>query len=428
MRGHGHGHGPRGPHRRRGWRRWRKHRHTLRRRLFLWFVLAISATGCTVGLVMQISGGKRWEESLQRLQSFAAGRFEQVWDDVEAREELADAVARDLDVNLTLLDVDGRVLRRGQTCRAPHRVVVPGRGSVVACLRGPGPPHGPVFLALGLAVFVLMGLSGVLAARLGRPLREVARVAKKIGEGDLEARVSHRYHGEEGLLATTVNEMAARIGRQLAEQRELLAAVSHEMRTPLGHIRLLLELAREGDENAIEELEREVAEMDDLVGELLVRSRLDFQDVDRRPLDAVELARRALERQGLDAGLLQVDGDAQVVGDATLLARALANLIDNAERHGGGLVSLEVVVDGAVTAFELRDGGPGFDLELAAPFSRGDHDGHGETGLGLGLSLVRRIALAHGGDLEVQAEPDGCTVRLSVAAGEVAADPTDPIV
>jgi two-component system OmpR family sensor kinase len=257
--------------------------------------------------------------------------------------------------------------------------------------------------AFFLVGMLLWSASGLIAWRLTRPLLQVIRVTRDIRDGKLESRMAlGRHAGELGVLAESVNDMAARIEKQLADQRELLAAVSHEIRTPLGHMRILLESARERsvDPVLVGDIEREVLEVDRLVGQLLAGSRLDFGTLDRRSLQGGELAALALERAGDDAGRLEVVGDdASLAGDPTLIARALANLIDNAERHGGGLVRLAVRPDGGAVSFEVEDRGPGFaegDLTRAfESFYRGRERGH--SSLGLGLSLVRRIAIAHGG-------------------------------
>ena len=273
------------------------------------------------------------------------------------------------------------------------------------------------FLVLTFAVAALSSWisAGSIAWRLTRPLSHLVTVVRDIGDGKLGARMrlGHFGGGEIGFLAHAVNDMASRIETQIADQKELLATVSHELRTPLGHMRILLETARdrsETDPRLLDELEREVLEVDDLVGQLLARSRIDFDHVDLRDLDAVELARRALERAAVDPSKLVVEGgsDQRVEADATLLARALANLIRNAETHGRGLVSLRVhrrTPD--ELAFEVVDGGPGFPAGEAKPGSEG--------ALGLGLSLVRRIAAAHGGETWIAAgESGGARVGLSV--------------
>jgi two-component system OmpR family sensor kinase len=277
---------------------------------------------------------------------------------------------------------------------------------------------------------VLWMASGAIAWRLIRPLLEVIRVARDIGDGKLKSRLElGRHDGELGVLSDSINDMAARIERQLADQRELLAAVSHEIRTPLGHMRILLETARERGTGAelVADLEHEVLEVDRLVGQLLAGSRLDFGAIDRRELDAGELAALALERAGIDHDRLDVTVDsARVVGDPTLLARALANLIDNAQGHGGGLTCLRVrasdnpkssadgvvSVDGEIVpevVFEVEDSGPGFtpsEIDRAfESFYRGASRGHGS--LGLGLALVKRIASAHQGRAWAENRPTG---------------------
>jgi two-component system, OmpR family, sensor kinase len=291
-----------------------------------------------------------------------------------------------------------------------------------------------VLIPVGVVLWVA---SGAIAWRLIRPLLQVIRVARDIGDGKLKSRLElGRHGGELGVLSDSINDMASRIERQLADQRELLAAVSHEIRTPLGHMRILLETAREGgtEPALVAEMEREVLEVDRLVGQLLAGSRLDFGAMDRREMDAGELAALALERAGVDHDRLDVAVEgARVVGDPTLLARALANLIDNAQGHGGGLTCLRVrtgsngkpIASAAgapdTTApeivFEVEDSGPGFtasEIDHAFDsFYRGERRGHGS--LGLGLALVKRIAGAHQGRVWVEnRESGGARLAISV--------------
>ncbi|HTN25398.1 MAG TPA: HAMP domain-containing protein, partial [Solirubrobacteraceae bacterium] len=132
-------------------------------------------------------------------------------------------------------------------------------------------PRG-LLLALVTGSLVLWAAAGVVARRLTRPLDELVRVTPAIGAGDLGARVRLGWHqpGEVGALADSVNEMAVRIERQLKEERTLLAAVSHELRSPLARLRMLVELARgaAGTER-LDEIEREIVGIDALLGKLL---------------------------------------------------------------------------------------------------------------------------------------------------------------
>lgn len=270
-------------------------------------------------------------------------------------------------------------------------------------------------LTLLLGGGLLWAASGAIAWRLTRPLARLVRAARDIGQGRFDRRVDlGRHHGELRVLADAMNDMAARLEKQLADQRALLAAVSHEIRTPLGHLRVLAETARAGglEETVAGDIERELLEIDDLVGQLLAGSRLELEAVDRRPLDAADAAALALERAGLPPELLAVDtGDAACEADPTLLARALANLLANAEAHGGGARRLRVAREDGALSFEVEDDGPGFadqDLDRAfESFYRGEHRAREHASLGLGLSLVRRIAEAHGGAAFAENRPEG---------------------
>jgi signal transduction histidine kinase len=140
--------------------------------------------------------------------------------------------------------------------------------------------------------------------------------------------------------------------------------------------------------------------MDGLVGDLLAAARIDFEAVSPRELSVEDLARRALQLAKMSDDALVLVGDAGLVhADATLLARALSGMLDNACRYGGKRISLVVRDQGERIVFAVEDDGPGFppgDEERAfEPFWRGQPGA--SKGEGLGLALVRQIATAHGG-------------------------------
>jgi len=409
----------------------------LHRRLFLWFGATILLTGLVTFAVAAIR--HQWNEQglwerADQLRSFAGHRFADVWSEPKAREHLARSVSRDFDLGVVLLDPDRRPLSfHGRECRRPGVVVPVQTGEVTlgfVDICSPRGLRGPARAALFLLIsgVVIWAASGLLARRIARPLEEVARVAGEIGAGKLHSRADvSRQSGEPRLLGEAINEMAGRIEKQISDQRELLASVSHELRTPLSRMRLLVELGRGGDpvEKIFDEIEREVAEVDGLVGELLANARLDFAAPERRALDGAEVALRALERASLSAELLQGDlGPLPFRGDPTLIARALANLLNNAQSHGGAPIALRVEARGGVLCFAVEDDGPGFGPEEEAkvfqPFYRGvksDRGGSESGSLGLGLALVQRIAQAHGGKAWAENRPDGgARVTFSVSS------------
>jgi two-component system OmpR family sensor kinase len=391
--------------------------------LFFWFGISILLMGAVAGTVVTHFGMRQGADEMSRGMAFAGGRFARVWNDPPARKELVDAIGRDLQVRVELVDTAGhRLETAGPACSTrTFTMAVDGPGGNrlgQARLCIPYRPHPPTFLfALAAAGAILWIASFAIARRIGRPLRDLSAVAREIGEGKLQSRVrlGWRQPGEVGALAESINDMAARIEKQLTDQRELLAAVSHEIRAPLARLRMLVEMlrGRAADDGTIGKLEREIVEIDSLVGDLLASSRLELSMFAFRKLDAGELAAEALDRAGLPPGLLQVHAsDLAFEGDATLVARALANLLDNAARHGGGAKGLLIREDGPTSVvMEVIDDGPGFDADTLPrafePFQRGRIERRGSTSLGLGLALVRRIAEAHGGAAWAENRPEG---------------------
>lgn len=282
----------------------------------------------------------------------------------------------------------------------------------------------PIVMVVGMA-------SGAIAWRFTMPLLAVIDAARKIGDGELSTRIkSRRHHGELVILADAINDMAARIERQIADQRELLAAVSHELRTPLGHMRILIETEREraaagADTKRLDELEAEIARLDDLVGRLLASSRLDFGQLDRRPVDVGALAADVATQAKVAADKITADDDTRADVDPTLVRRALANLIENARVHGGGAIAVRVEGRGDDVALEVDDAGPGVPEERRADAGKPFVPSKG-GGLGLGLSLVHRIAAAHGGRAWIVDRPGG-GARVGFALPRVAPAPAEGV-
>lgn len=274
--------------------------------------------------------------------------------------------------------------------------------------------HG--WLCLGLAgMLAIWPLSWVATMRIAWPLRELAKVASDLQGGQLSSRAQlPQGPGEVGEVAGALKGMADRVARQLRDQRGLMAAVSHELRSPLGRARVMIEMLREGSapESVYDDLQGEIDAMDQLVGDLLAAARIDFEAVSLRDLEPIDIARRALVLAKLPETALVVDG---VVGpiraDPTLLARALGLILDNARRYGGQKVRLILRQRLTRLRFEVEDDGPGFpngDAEQAfQPFWRGPGGERRASGEGLGLALVRQIAEAHQGEANAENRREG---------------------
>ncbi len=261
---------------------------------------------------------------------------------------------------------------------------------------------------IAIAFIPVSIISGGIAWRLTRPLIFAIRAARDIGDGKLDTRIATKHQGGEmRMLGNAINDMAEKIQKQLSDQRQLLAAVSHELRTPLGHVRVLIETARDQkDVKALNELEKEVLVLDDLVGKLLASSRLEFGNLDRRELDLGELVTDAVVSAEIDPDKIEAIGDVRAAIDPTLVRRAVANLLDNARVHGGGAVAIRIERRGGQVAIEVDDAGPGVTADRRTDAFRAFVPSSG-GGLGLGLALVSRIAVAHGGGAWITDRPGG---------------------
>ncbi len=401
----------------------------LHRRLFFWFGASILVTFVVMGGMMHQGQNQEVRRDRQAIAKMLANEITPVWTDKSRRDAVTTRLASMFSAPVVVRNANGSVISGDAmaSCETPaHKADIRRGGDVVGqvrvCDTGLRRGRPPVFLGLVIGGLVLWGTAGFIARRLVKPLTNVADVAKQIGDGNLASRVDIGRHPPDEIrdLADAVNDMAGRIEKQMADQRQLLAAVSHEIRTPLAHMRVIAELAREGDTAKLEDLEREIGDVDTMVDQLLASSRIEFGSFQPRDLDAVDICTRALERANIDAAILDIDvDDTAMKGDPMLLSRAVGNLLENAQRHADKVTKLRLTSHGAMLRFCVEDQGPGFDKReidrVFDSFYRGERPTKARHGsLGLGLALVRRIAEAHGGKAWAENHDGGARVSIDI--------------
>jgi two-component system, OmpR family, sensor kinase len=276
---------------------------------------------------------------------------------------------------------------------------------------------GLVLILCGVgAVAIGAALATFLTRRGTRPLRDLSSSAATIARTEDPARRLAEPDGpaEVRELAETLNGMLGSLATARERERRLLADASHELRTPLTSLRGNVEyVARHGaDPEVIADLESDAVRLGRLVEDLLALERESSAELPLAPLRLDELvAEAAAGREGVVA---ELDGPAVVSGDAEGLARALDNLLDNAEHHGppGGEVRVTLRREGGEAMVAVTDQGAGFEPgteeDAFGRFWRGA--GNGAPGSGLGLAIVRATAERHGG----RAWAAGSTVTLAL--------------
>ncbi|HEV2057428.1 MAG TPA: ATP-binding protein, partial [Methylomirabilota bacterium] len=282
--------------------------------------------------------------------------------------------------------------------------------------------------------------SALLARRISRPVERLTEAVRRLGAGDLAARVpmgERRGADELAELTRAFNDMAERIERLIAGQKELLANVSHELRSPLTRIRVALELLPHdgGADARLKDVEADLDELERLIEDVLTTTRLEATGVAPRLglMDAREVLMDVAERAGGDprlaAGSVRVAaGPAiELTADRALLRRALWNLVDNAAKYGAPPITLHAERDGDRVALSVTDHGDGIAPaereRVLAPFYRLDKartPGEASGGFGLGLTLASRVAHVHDGAITIGSAETingterGCRVTLTL--------------
>jgi signal transduction histidine kinase len=449
----------------------------LHSRIYLHFLGVLLVVAGTTAFVFALGAREAFRrEMAPRVTRHLASLVGERIGDPTALAARLEQIHADLHLAIRVRDLDGRIIAAAgdelppltpaeqATVRAGRLIVRPrpmgfaaapirdpSSGAVVAVVEGavPRPMGTPSLwrplLLVGLALVVVAIATRPLAQRISRPLERLTAAARRLGAGDLSARaptdaIHARRADEITELTRAFNEMAERVERLVRAEKDLLANVSHELRSPLARIRVALALLPRGgdDERRVTDIERDLAELDRLVDDVLTTARLEATGLPAHlgTVEAHALLREVAERAHHDPLTarhpVQVEAGPAVslIADEALLRRALWNLVENAAKYGAPPITLSAVLDGARVVFTVRDEGPGIaaaDRErVFDPFYRADAartpDARDDArrGVGLGLTLARRVAEVHSGAIaigaasEIDGTPRGCRVVLSI--------------
>ncbi|HZS38544.1 MAG TPA: ATP-binding protein [Polyangia bacterium] len=445
-------------------------------RIYWHFIVLLIVVAGVMSVVFSAGRTALLREYSERVAKHTAALLGPAWRDPERRDRLLRHLSDELDLDLTLRTPDGALViavgselpapvdadlaaaREGAhfVKRAPRGwyVIAPVRDAdtraVVGLLETTHARHfgyaslmRPALIVGAVLLLIAIG-TAPLARRISRPVERLTEASRRLGSGDLAYRIKpprrwrhrHRPHDELAELTRTWNEMAERIEGLVRGHRELLANVSHELRSPLQRIRLALEMLPEELAPQVDVRLRDVkidlAELERLIDDVLTTSRLEATGLPTH-VERVDVG-GLLEQLGARAKIdpittgkrVEVAAPAaiELQADGALVKRALWNLVENAAKYGAPPIRIEAALRGERVELSVTDDGPGIapgDRErVLDAFYRADkaRTAGAAHGFGLGLTLARRVAEVHGGAIRVEparAEaPIGCRITLEL--------------
>jgi len=403
-------------------------------RIWLAIVVALGLLALAVGGLWQVALDGQREQALNRVAREIVLRN-------SAGDVVGQAPARavrvpgeGLEFQVTMVDGQTLYINLPRPTRTPSGAVPTRRAQ--SWLQS---PMGFAWLLGLVALAVALGAYPVVR-RLTKRLEMLQKGVERWGDGDLSTRLPVQGEDEIAFLASRFNKAAERVQTLLQSHKALLANASHELRSPLARIRMGLALMGQSDtaptaERAQrQEIARSITELDELIDEILLASRLDLPDADDGaslgPIEEVDLIGLAAEecaRTGAELDVAPGTAPLLVQGHARLLRRLLRNLLENARRYGkpqgaqasGAAVAAKVRLlltrggsrQAPIAVVTVEDRGPGVPANLRErifePFYRLPGASEREGGVGLGLSLVRTIAARHGGSVRCEAREGG---------------------
>jgi signal transduction histidine kinase len=278
-----------------------------------------------------------------------------------------------------------------------------------AALFRPTTPDRTTLLSTSAMAIGILLLGLVVVRLIARPLRELAAAADRIGGNGSTLLVPEQGPREVVHAAQAFNRMQARIDQMIADRTQALAAVSHDLRTPIARLRLRASFL--DDVELQRQFDADLAEMDAMVGTTLAYLRGDQEQEARRPTDLAAILETLCD-DATDAGkdvLYEGPAQARLTGRPLALKRALSNLIDNAVNYGGA-AKVRVCIGESACVVHIEDSGPGIPEDqmdsVFEPFRRLDY-ARERGGSGLGLTIARQAVEAHGGSITLSNLPEG---------------------
>jgi two-component system osmolarity sensor histidine kinase EnvZ len=272
-------------------------------------------------------------------------------------------------------------------------------------------PVSQVLLIWGSLVFGLALLGAYFIARqVAYPLQQLAQAAQKVGQGAALQPLPEQGAHEIVAVTRAFNQMSADLTANERERALVLAGISHDLRTPLTRVRLAAEFIAE--ESLREGLAADVEQMNAVIQQFLDYARLDEDEVIIQ-LNIKSLVREVAERFEQQAKSLKLElNDVPMLQvRPLLLKRAISNLLDNAIKHGGGQITLQLKQEGSQVILGITDRGTGIPAAqhetIKRPFTRLETSRSNVTGTGLGLAIVERAARLHGGEFRLEDSAQG---------------------
>jgi two-component system sensor histidine kinase CpxA len=448
-------------------------------KIFLWFWATVIVTGISLVLtfILEPHGvPAQWHSTLAETARYSGTIAVETLEreGTPAASAYLDRLVRDTSLNACLFDISGKVIA-GHGCETFQQMatrvtglntsefgMVFGIARVALILKGDSDhqyifatelPAGPraaagfnratFFVQWGVAFLVSGFVCYLLTRYITAPILRLRAASQQLASGDLSTRASSNIasrQDEIGDLLRDFDAMASRIEALVSGQRQLISDVSHELRSPLARLNVALDLGRQrkGNDPAFDQMEQDLALLNEMIGRLLTIAKLDVsaRQVPMVQVDLTELVSQIVrdanfEARVLDRGVqLTAEGPYFVRGNAELLHGAIENVVRNAIHYTEPGTSVEVSIQvvrqpkKSILRIAIRDYGPGLPeselVNIFRPFYRvADARDRQSGGTGLGLAIADRVIRTHGGTISAQnATPPGLLVEILLPEGE----------